>query len=318
MKAHPMQQFHDMLKDIRALGIRRPNRTGVDSYFVPGYMLQFDMIDGFPAITTKKLAFKSMVGELFGIFRGYEWAHQFRDIGCKVWDANANKTAAWLQSPYRLRDDHLGRIYGSQWTDWRDWREAHSAAEAQSFIDRGYELIAEDAARNTWVVRRGINQLEEALKLILTDPNNRRIIVNGWRPDEHDQGALPACHVAYQFMVANGELHMTLWQRSFDTFLAYNVSEGALFLEVMARLAGLKARTFTHFISDSHIYVSHFDAVDELLSREHYPQPKLVISDRIEPVTVDEIKGVFARIEPEDVWLENYQHHPAIKAEMAA
>ena len=98
-KPHPMQQFHDMLEHILEQGTQQPNRTGVDAISVPGYHLNFDMRDGFPAITTKKLAFKAAVGETIGFFRGFTSAAQFREIGCKVWDGNANETAAWLKNP---------------------------------------------------------------------------------------------------------------------------------------------------------------------------------------------------------------------------
>ncbi|WP_425953179.1 thymidylate synthase [Ralstonia pseudosolanacearum] len=325
MQQHPMAQFHQMLDAILKTGIRRPNRTGIDTYFLPGYMLRFDLAnEGFPAITTKKLAFKSMVGELLGFFRGYQWAHEFRSIGSKVWDQNANETASWLASEFRAGHDHIGRVYGSQWTDWRDWRHTQDAEVAQRLKESGYEVIVEvDSEQHNgpaWVLRKGINQLEVALRNILTDPTSRRIIVNGWRPDEHDQGALPACHVAYQFLVdpVNKELHMTLWQRSFDSFLAFNISEGALFLEIMARLTGLKAKTFSHFVSDVHLYVDHVEQVRELLSRDHFDQPTLVISDRVKAVSLEEIPGVFTRIEPDDFELKDYRHHAAIKATMAA
>lgn len=320
-KPHPMQQFHELLDTVVNTGIRRPNRTGVDTYFIPGMMMKFDMADGFPAITTKKLAFYSMVGELLGFFRGYTSAAQFREIGCKVWDGNANETKSWLANPNRIGNpDFLGRIYGPQWTDWKDWRAVPKAdnMEVIRLLGEGYTVIADDG--KTVVLQKGINQLEVALKTILTDPTNRRIIVNGWRPDEFDQMALPPCHVAYQFLVdpVAGELHMTLWQRSFDSFLAFNVSEGALFLEIMARLSALKARTFSFFISDCHVYTSHLDQVRELLSRDHRAQPQLVISDRVQPVAQDRIEGTFLAIEPKDFRLEGYDPHPAISAPMAA
>jgi thymidylate synthase len=321
---HPMQQFHDMLETIITTGQRRPNRTGEDTLFIPGYMLKFDMADGFPAITTRKLAFKSAVGELLGFFRGYDSAADFRTLGCKVWDGNANETPAWLANPNRQgRHDYLGEIYGVQWNAWEDLRVVHSEQDAVRLKDSGYAALIwgqlDEKGRSSYVLRREINQLETALRTILTDPTNRRIIIDGWRLDKFDKMALPPCHVAYQFLVdpANGKLHMTLWQRSFDAALAFNISLGALFLEIMARLSGLVASGYTQFISDCHCYTSHIEGVKEMLLREHYPQPTLQISDRIKKVELDGIPGIFKTINPEDLWLENYQHHPQIKFKMA-
>lgn len=319
---HPMEQFHEMLRTIRKDGKRRPNRTGTDTLFIPGYMMKFDMRDGFPAITTKKLAFKSAKGELLGMFRGYDSAAQFRAIDCKVWDGNANETKSWLSNPNRIgRPDYLGRTYPKQWTDWRDWRDAKTQEAADALAAKGYELIAYDAPRSTWVYRRGINQLERALEAIMTTPTDRRILVTGWRPDEIDLMCIPACHVDYQFLVdvEAKTLHMVMFQRSFDTFLAFNIAIAALFLEIMAKLSGYKAGSFSHFIGDAHIYLSHLDQVDLMLSRKHKKQPKLILGDSIPTLTsIDQIEGVFARIQPDDVQLEGYESHPAIKAPMAA
>ncbi|KWT98344.1 MULTISPECIES: thymidylate synthase [unclassified Variovorax] len=315
-----MQQFHDMLSRILDEGVLRPNRTGIDTLFVPSVTLKFDMADGFPAITTKKLAWKTAKGELFGFFRGFTSAAQFRELGCKVWDGNANITPSWLANKHRTGEDDIGRSYPKQWTDCRDWREVNSQKECDELIALGYEVRAHDAARNVWVMRRGINQLEVALKAIMTNPTDRRIIINGWRPDEHDQTSIPVCHVLYQFLVdtESNTLHMCFFQRSFDTALAFNLVIGALLLEIMARLSGRKAGTMTQFIGDAHIYVPHIPGVKELLSREHFPQPTLDLGNIPRLNSVDEIPGVFARLDPEDVKLVGYQCHPAIKLDMAA
>lgn len=321
--SHPMQQFHDMLEHILRHGTRRPNRTGVDTLFVPGYMLQFNMDDGFPALSTRKLAFKSAVGELLGFFRAYESAADFRSIGCKVWDGNANETPSWLANPNRRGVDDVGAIYGVQWNAWEDIRVVHKEAEAVTLKNKGYAPLVWGqkgvGGGPAYVLRREINQLENALRTIMADPTNRRIIIDGWRLDKFDLMALPPCHVAYQFLVdpAEGKLHMTLWQRSYDAALAFNIPMAAVFLHLMARLSGLSPGTFTHFISDAHVYVNHIEGVEEMLSRPHFPPPALRISDKIQKVPPDEVAGVFKTINPEDLWLEGYQHHPQIKFEMA-
>ena len=321
MKAHPMQQFHDMLQHILDHGSRQINaRTGEEVLFVPGYKLTFDMADGFPAYTTKQLFFKMAKGEVEGFFKGFTSAKQFRDINCTVWDVNANKTKAWLENPNRKGEDDLGRFGYLNWTDWRDWREATSQEEADALLAQGYELRSHDVAQNVWVLRRGINQLETSLHSLMTNPSDRGIILSGWRPDEHDQGCLRACHVTYQLTVdtTTNTLHLTLWQRSFDSPLAYNIAIGALYLEIMARLAGLKAGTFTHFISDAHIYAKHIPGVKEMLSREHLPQPKLDLGDLAPLKSTGDIPGVFQAVDFSKIKLVDYKFHPKIPFEMTA
>lgn len=318
---HPMQQFHDLIANVLAEGKRRPNRTGVDTFFVPGSMLKFDMADGFPAITTKKLAFKAARGELFGFFRGYDNAQDFADIDCKVWFDNANKTKPWVTSPFRKGENDLGRIYGKQWTDWLDWRTATTTQEYETYLAKGYEEVAYDENRHTWVMRRGMNQLEIVLRSLMTNPTDRRMIVTAWRPDEFDQMALPPCHVDYQFLadVEERKLHLCFYQRSFDLGLGFNVVLGALFLHIMARLAGYEAGTMSHFIGDGHVYVNHVEQLEELLTREHYAQPTLEFGPSIQPLkSVEEIPGIFTRISHEDVTLKDYVSHPALKMPMAA
>ena len=324
-----MQNYHDVMSDVLANGQLKPNRTGTGTIASVGHMLKYDLAQAFPGVTTKKLAFKAIVGELLGFFRGYQNAAQFRSLGCKVWDQNANETASWLRNPNRKGQDDLGRIYGAQWTGWRDTRYAHTRAQARKLRSEGYKTMAFDLGayiglnkRAAWVFEKTINQLEEALKLLMTDPYNRRIIVNGWRVDEFDQMSLNPCHVAYQWIVMpDGKLHSTLWIRSNDLFLghAFNAASLAVFTHIMARLAGYAVGTATVFISDAHIYENHVDQTKLQLSREHFPAPKLMLSDRIQKVErVEDIKGVFERIEPQDIWLEGYESHPAIPAPMAA
>jgi thymidylate synthase len=321
IQEHPMEQFHNLLRDIKKENNVRPNRTGVDTLFSVGKMMQFNLgKDGFPAITSKKLAFKPLVAELCGFFRGLDNAADFRALGCKIWDGNANKTPAWVNNKARKGTDDLGRCYPKQWTDWRDTRYVHTLGEAKELAKKGYVLVAYDDTRNTWVYEKGINQLENALKSIMTNPTDRQILISAWRPDEHDRCALPSCHVVYQFIVDTNTntLHLCMFQRSFDTFLAFNIGTAALFLEIMAKLAGLKAGVFTHFIGDAHIYTNHLEQVETLLSREHMPQPTLSLGESIPRLlSIDQIPGVFERIQPQDIVLNNYSSHAAILAPMA-
>lgn len=311
-----------LLQHLLDKGVYKPNRTGVATYADVGHMLKYDLRHGFPATTTKQLFFKAVKGELLGFFRGYDNAADFRDLGCKVWDQNANETPAWLQNPHRKGTDDLGRIYGVQWTRWRDTRVARSKEQAVEMAAKGYEEVAYDPARQVWVFEREINQLETALRTLLTNPNDRRVIVSGWRVDELDQASLPPCHVAYQWVaMPDNTLHMTMWQRSADTLLGmpFNQASCALFLSIMARLCGREAATVTIFTTDTHLYENHVDVAKEQLTRTLLPAPKLALSDRIARVErVEDIAGVFSRIEPEDIWLENYQHQGPLRAPMAA
>lgn len=145
-----MKQYLAVLEDCMNQGIRQKNRTGVDTFMIPGHMMKFDLDQGFPILTTKRINFDSVKGELLGFIRGYTNASQFRALGCKIWDANANNNEAWLTNPNRKGTDDLGRIYGAQW---RDWEVRH--------VDGG---------------RDSIDQFGGAIEMILRDPTSRRKI----------------------------------------------------------------------------------------------------------------------------------------------
>lgn len=319
-----MQQFHDLLREALERGIPVPNaRTGLTCHVVVGPSLRFDLRDGFPAITTKKLAFGAVKGELLGFFRGYQNAAQFRELGCKIWDQNANEARAWLDNRHRKGHDDLGRIYGAQWTDWRDLRVAETPAERDALAASGFETRMHDDEGRGWLMGRSIHQLENALRKLITDPSDRRIIVSAWRPDELDRMALPPCHMDYRFVAIPHlrELHMVMTLRSWDLFLGgpFNIATSALFLEIMARLAGLRAATLTMQAANAHIYSNHVEQVREQLARAHHAAPNLVLADGISPVTgLGDIVGTFARIEPEWIRLDGYTSHDAIRAPMAA
>lgn len=281
-----MKNYLHLLDDILKTGSRQPNRTRIDAISLPGAMLKFDLTEGFPAMTTKKLAFKSMVGELIGFLRGYSSAAQFRELGCKFWDQNANENQAWLDNPNRKGHDDLGRVYGVQWRDWK----------------------CEDGS--------SIDQVAEAIRKIRETPTDRRIIVNAWRPDEFDQMALPPCHVLYQFIVdvEKHELHLCMYQRSCDMFLGVpmNIASAALFLSIVAHVTGYRPRMLTHFLADAHIYVNHIEQVKEQLSRKPFPLPMLTINEKFR-----HRHDLLNEIQPSDIQLMYYQHHEAITAPMA-
>ena len=293
-----MKQYNDLLQKIITEGTRQSNRTGIDSIFLPGAMLQFDLKQGFPAVTTKKLAFNAVKGELIGFLRGYTNAADFRALGCKIWDQNANENQAWLNNPNRKGHDDLGQIYGAMWRNWPKNEYLPNAVFAGC-----------------------VDQVDDVLQSIYNNPTNRRMIISAWRPDMFDQMALPPCHVLYQFLanVETKELHLCMYQRSADMFLGvpFNIASASLFLSIMAALTGYTASTYTHFLADAHVYVNHRDQVREQISRTPYDLPTLVYNgpkyDGVNKFTTN----VFDLITPDNFELVNYQHHPAIKAEMA-
>ena len=284
-----MKQLLDIYQTILDTGTQQANRTGIDTLMIPGAMMRFDLREGFPAVTTKQLAFKPVKGELIAFLRGYTNAAKFRDLGCKIWDPNANKNEAWLANPNRKGEDDLGRVYGAQWVDWK-------ISETES-----------------------INQVQDVLDKLKNNPTDRRMIINAWRPDEFKEMALPPCHVLYQFLAdtKNRVLHLCMYHSSCDMFLGvtFNIASASLFLSIIAKLSGFTAGTFTHFLADAHIYVNHLDQVKEQLSRTPYELPKLNIS--FEGLDSTNYYNWAFNIQPDHFTLENYQFHPSIKAEMA-
>lgn len=294
-----MKQYHDALRTVLETGVRQSNRTGIDCITTPGLMLKFDLRDGFPAVTTKKLAFGAVKGELIGFLRGCTSAADFRALGCKVWDQNANENAAWLANPAREGEDDLGRIYGAQWRRW-----------PAGALHNGEELIP----------RIPVDQIARALHELRHNPTSRRNRVTAWNPAELDKAALPPCHTDFQLIahVDDGVLHMTMSQRSCDMFLGipFNIASYALLLELFAAWSGYRAGTLTMFLSDAHIYVNHLDQVHEQLAREPYPLPKLEIDHLVE-VSRARLDQILDYLNPDDIRLVNYQSHPALSAPMA-
>jgi thymidylate synthase len=316
-----MKKYLDLLRFVRDNGTRQANRTGIDAISVPGAMLQFDLAEGFPLLTTKKMAFKALKGELIAFLRAAENAADFRALGCNFWDQNANENEPWLKNPFRKGHDDLGRIYGAQWrrrTGDLDYRNDQDVPEAQR---SPFRLNTPEGQLGVYA--EPFDQVMAALNTIHNDPTSRRIIIDAWVPSEFRQMALPPCHVLYQFIVnvERKEINLCMYQRSADMFLGVpmNIGSCALLLSIFGHLTGYKPRHFTHFLADAHIYVNHLDQVEEQLQREPKELPSVRFSDRIKPYD-----GKFFNpwqidsIGPEDIILEGYDDpHPAIKAPMA-
>lgn len=325
-----MKQYLDLVQQVFDHGDWQENRTGIRTLSVPGAMMKFDLQEGFPAVTTKKLAFKSAIGELIGFLRGYRSAAEFRSVGCKVWDQNANENAQWLANPYRLEEDDIGSVYGVQWRKWPAYKMVDLAgrqADAQiaDALSRGYRQVAviDDAGARCAVLYKAIDQLRQCLDTIMKDPGNRRIIFHGWNPAQLEEMALPPCHLLYQFLVnpAKREISMCLYIRSNDIGLGapFNMAEGAALLHLVGRLTGYVPKWFTYFIADAHIYENHVEMLQEQLKREPYPLPTLKISDRVPDYakTGEFTPEWLELVEPTDFILEGYRHHEPLTAAMA-
>ena len=322
-----MQQYLELIQTVIDTGSWQDNRTGIRTLSVPGAMMRFDLKKGFPAVTTKKLAFKSVVGELCAFLRASRSAADFRALGCKVWDQNANENQQWLDNPYRLGTDDLGPVYGVQWRQWPGYKVLDAANQAQiaNAQKNGFTVVApleEDGVQKV-LLYKAIDQLRECLDTIVNNPGSRRILFHGWNPAVLDAVALPACHLLYQFIPnpSTKELSMCLYVRSNDLGLGtpFNLAEGAALMHLVGRLTGYTPRWFTYFIGDAHIYENHMDMVQEQLKREPLPLPELIISDRVPDFskTGKYEPDWLEKIEPSDFALEGYQHHAPITAPMA-
>lgn len=272
-----MQQYLDALQHILDRGVDKPTRTGVDSRAVFGMQMRYDMKDGFPAMTTKKLAFNAVKAELLWFISGSSDVKELQKLGCHIWDANAD--ADYWKPKARFQGD-LGRVYGVQWRSWRgpDGKE--------------------------------IDQLAGVIERIKENPNDRRIIMSAWNPGELDEMALPPCHTFCQFFVSQGKLSAHMYQRSCDMFLGvpFNIASYSLLLHMIAQVTGLMPGEFVHTLGDAHIYHNHFDQVKEQLKRKPLPLPRLWLNPKIK--NIDDFKI-------DNIKLVDYKHHPAIKAPMA-
>jgi thymidylate synthase len=281
-----MRNYNSLLKEIMEHGTDREGRNGWTRGLFTR-QLRFNMAEGFPATTTKKLAFRSVAAELLWFLSGSNDNKILQRLGCEIWTANAN---ADYWKPKAKFEGDLGRVYGVQW---RDWRRPDGSS---------------------------VDQLKTVIDKIKKDPNDRRLIVTAWNPGEIDEMALPPCHMIFQFFVTNGKLSLHMFQRSCDTFLGvpFNIASYALLLHLIAQMTGLIPDELILTLGDVHIYHDHFDAVKEQLAREPFPLPTLRLDPTIkslEDIAIEmflKTEDVTARIS-----LENYQHHPPIKAKMA-
>ncbi len=296
-----MRQYLDLLQRIRREGVIRGDRTGTGTQSVFGHQMRFDLSEGFPLLTTKKVFLKGVIHELLWFLKGDTNIAYLVQNGVHIWDNDAYRyyneccaahnttpvsreeflSLAGQSSPiedYRYGD--LNHVYGYQWRSWPR-------------PDGGV-----------------IDQIAQAVELIRHNPESRRIIVSAWNVAEIGEMALPPCHVLFQFYVAEGRLSCMLYQRSADTFLGvpFNIASYALLTMMMAQVCGLKPGEFIHTLGDTHLYLNHFEQVGEQLSRTPRPLPHMHLNP--------EVKSIFD-FRYEDFTLEGYDPYPAIKAPMS-
>ena len=263
-----MRAYLDLLREVRDHGVERRDRTGTGTLSLFGRHLRFDLVRGFPAVTTKFLHFRSIINELLWFLRGdtnVAWLHEH---GVSIWDEWADE------------DGELGPIYGYQWRSWP----------------------APDG--------RHIDQISRVVEGIRSDPESRRHLVSAWNVSELDRMALPPCHVLFQFYVAKGRLSCQLYMRSADLFLGvpFNIASYSLLTMMIAQVCELEPAEFVLSLGDAHLYLNHLEQVEMQLSREPYPLPSM----RLDPG----VESLFD-FRYEHFRLENYRHHPAIRAPIA-
>jgi thymidylate synthase len=318
-----MQQYLDLVQHVLDNGSWQENRTGTRTLSYPGASMRFDLQRGFPAVTTKKLAFKSAVGELVGFLRASRNAAEFRALGCKVWDQNANENQQWLANPFREGEDDLGPVYGVQWREWPAYKvlDAGRTAQVEAALANGFAIVTR--FDDKVLMYKAVDQLRRCLDTIVHNPSDRRILFHGWNWAQLDEMALPPCHLLYQFIPnqSTREISLVLYIRSNDIGLGtpFNLVGGAALLTLVGRLTGYTPRWFNYFIGDAHIYENHLDMLNEQLKRQPLASPKLVLSDRIPDfaVTGRYEPEWLEKVEPGDFVLEGYEHHPPLTAPMA-
>lgn len=280
------QQYLKALEFVLNNGTVKQDRTGVGTISYFGMQQRYNLAEGFPAITTKKLAWRSVVSELLWFIEGSGDERRLREIlhGSRdseketIWTANAE--ADYWKSRAKFPGD-LGRVYGVQWRKWEPPR---------------------------WGL--GVDQLQELINGIKKDPHGRRHILTAWNPGELKEMALPPCHVLSQFNVTDGKLSCQMYQRSCDMFLGvpFNIASYSLLTHMIAQVCGLAVGEFVHVLGDAHIYSNHIEQVKEQLKRQPLPAPSLKLNPDVKNISDFKMS---------DIELVGYQSHDAIKAQMA-
>jgi thymidylate synthase len=302
-----MQTYLTALKQVLEQGEVRDDRTGVGTIGLFGMQQRYDLSASFPAVTTKKLAWRACVGELLWMIEGSgserrlaEITHGSADGTVTIWTPNA--LAPYWRSKSKFEGD-LGRVYGVQWRRWRTPVE-HKAETFKDDFGNTYN-------RQGLLHVKEVDQLKDLITGLKSDPFGRRHVLTAWNPGELDQMALPPCHMFAQFYVSKDRrLSCQMYQRSCDMFLGvpFNIASYALLTHLIAQVCNLDVGELVHVLGDAHIYLNHVEQVKEQLDREPLPAPQLRINPNITDIT---------KFTMTDIELVNYNSHAPIKADMA-
>ncbi len=272
-----MKQLQNLIKNVMLHGDVRMDRTGVGTIALFHQTLKFDLNHGFPAVTTKKLAFETCMKELSWMLKGTRDISSMQKDGCHIWDDNV-AAESWRESPFCKGENDAGRIYGVQWRDW--YAEAHV-----------------------------IDQLRGVVERIKSNPSDRRLVVTAWNPGELDEMCLPPCHMFYQFFVRDGKfLDCAVYMRSVDVILGlpFDIASYAALVTIVANECDLKASRLYFTLGDTHIYENHLDAAKTIIDREPYQAPRI---RHDESMSIDNFEWHMVK-------LENYKHHEPVYAEL--
>ncbi|EBH4248105.1 thymidylate synthase [Listeria monocytogenes] len=310
-----MKQYLDLEKYVLENGTQKGDRTGTGTISTFGYQMRFDLQEGFPIMTTKRVPFKLVVSELLWFLHGDTNIRYLLQHNNNIWNE-------WAFERFVKSDDYKGE----DMTDFglRAERDPAFKEVYQAEMDKFKTRILEDEAFankygelgniygkqwREWKTSQGetIDQLADLIEMIKTNPNSRRLIVSAWNPEDIPNMALPPCHSLFQFYVADGKLSCQLYQRSADIFLGvpFNIASYALLTHLIAREVGLEVGEFIHTMGDAHLYNNHMEQVKEQLSRTPHKLPKLMLSDK--PATIFDFDVT-------DISLDGYNPDPAIKA----
>lgn len=274
-------QYQELIRRILATGTKRSDRTGTGTISVFGAQLRHNMRDGFPLLTTKKMAIKAMMTELKWFLKGRTDIQYLQDNGCKIWDGDYNKSGR--------TDGSLGPIYGKQWRDWTEY------------------YVEKFNGGNPIIVERTVDQIQNLIDGLKTDPYGRRHIVSAWHVGQLNEMVLPPCHYGFQCYIADGKLSLMWNQRSADTFLGlpFNFASYGTLLELLAIEIGAEPGELICNLGDVHLYSNHIEQAEELISREPYPLPTIEFND------IDILAGEW------NYEIKDYLSHPAIKAPLS-